>query len=617
MNSSIAKSASFLKILFVRLRFIFVFVILGVIVGNWDWILNLTDRLLRPAAPKDFAAGDVEYYCPMHPSVVRDDPKAKCPICGMPLSKRKRGEKTALPEGVLARLELTPLRVQQAGLATAEVAYRRLSRELRVAGAIELDERKLARVSARTAGRIERLFADFTGARVKAKDPLALIYSPALVSTQEEYLLARAAEKQLGALPQHEEAAAGRAAELARSARERLMLWGVSEEQIAKIEAQGRAETFLEILSPIDGTVIARRVAAGQYVAEGEKLFTVVDLSSVWMQAEVFESDIGLLREGLAADVEVEAQPGERFAGQVAFIQPTLSSETRSVKARIEIPNADGRLKPGMFARAFFQIPLGGAAELYYGCCGSCPDVRSETPGKCPKCGMDLVPRGGLQPHEGHEAEKPKEVAPASIFVCDMHPETVSTAPGTCAKCSGMVLEERKVPPGGRIVYVCPDHPEIESATPGVCPKDGKALRYRIRSPSSRFAEIWSCPQHPGETSDAKRDCPQCEKPMERMEIEQLLAVPFGAVIDSGQRRIVFIDRGHGVFEAVEVELGPRAGEYYPVKKGLNAGDRVVAAGAFLLDAETRYSPGAAAQYFGASGGGTEGGGRSDGHAHH
>jgi hypothetical protein len=227
-----------------------------------------------------------------------------------------------------------------------------------------------------------------------------------------------------------------------------------------------------------------------------------------------------------------------------------------------------------------------------------CPHDGAErdTPGPCPKCGMAL--------DEKHKVVK--ESAPATerrIYVCDLHPEEVSDQPGQCFKesCAGMILEERKLPPGAKLVYVCPDHPEAVSDKPGTCPKDGKKLRFKVVSDVSRTADAWVCPMHPEKKGTGKRKCPDCGGETKHVENEELLSVPFNAVIDTGLRRVVFLERGHGVFESVEVKLGPRAGEWYPVLKGLVVGDRVATNGAFLLDAETRLNPAAAAAYFGAA----------------
>lgn len=165
-----------------------------------------------------------------------------------------------------------------------------------------------------------------------------------------------------------------------------------------------------------------------------------------------------------------------------------------------------------------------------------------------------------------------------------------------------MVLEGRKVAPEAKLIYACPTHPEVTSDKPGVCPKDQKKLHFKIVSEATRLAESWVCPLHPDKSAEAKLKCPACGGEMKHVETEQVLAVPVSAVIDTGARKVVFLERGHGVFDAVEVQLGPRAGDYYAVLKGLAVGDRVVSSGAFLLDAETQLNPAAGVIYFGAGG---------------
>jgi hypothetical protein len=205
---------------------------------------------------------------------------------------------------------------------------------------------------------------------------------------------------------------------------------------------------------------------------------------------------------------------------------------------------------------------------------------------------------------EEKKDEKKVEEKEKTVFVCDLHPEEVFDKAGKCFKgsCNGMELEARKVAPGSRVVYFCPDHPEVVSEKPGECPKDKKKLQFKILSDTARTVESWVCPHHPDKTAAGKSKCPACGQEMKHLQSEELLAVPFSAVVDTGRKKVVFLDKGHGTFDAVEVQLGPRAGEYFPVTKGLAAGDRVVTQGAFLLDAETRLNPAAAAAYFGAAG---------------
>lgn len=461
----------FFNILFVRLRFLLVFIVIGLIVGNWSFIQNVFEKLTGGQAQVS-VQGEFEWYCPMHPSVVRGDPGEKCPICGMPLSKRKRGER---PKGQELEISLTETRVQQAGLATEEVVYRTLVREIRTVGFIEYDERRLAHITARTAGRIDKLFADFTGMTVKKGDPLVWIYSPELVSTQEEYLLAWRALEQIQSLPPQQQSpgAVERARRAASSARERLALWGMTEEQLKALELSGKVETHVQVHSPIDGTVIARHVLAGQYVGEGAELYEVADLSWVWVQAEVFESDVGLVKLGQAVEVSTEAYPAERFTGAVSFVAPTVQAQTRTLRIRMDVNNDGQKLKPGMYVNATLRIPIGRQGEVFYGCCASCPDVRSDVPGTCPRCKMELVKQGGVKVE--HEQD-PRAPSGGFVYKCLMDGAIIDK-PGPCPKC-GMALDERhKVPKEpeskqSRSIFVCEAHPEEVFDTPGRCKKD-------------------------------------------------------------------------------------------------------------------------------------------------
>ena len=624
------KHVSILSVIMVRLRFVMLFVVVGFVVARWEWIMAHVNRATRPAKAEDAVQGEFEFYCPMHPSVVRSE-MGNCPICGMGLSKRKRGDKETLPEGVLARLQLSPFRIRQAGVATVEAKFRALVREIRAIGFIEYDERRIAHLSARIAGRADELFINYTGTPVKKGDPVYSLYSPELISTQGEYLFARRTLDELKAVPKPDPEAVKRAQGLVDSTRERMTLWGITDDQIEEAVRTGKPLDHVTIHSPISGVVIEKDIHQGHYVEVGEDPYTIADNSVIWMQAEVFERDMGAIAEGQEVAVTTEAWPGEVFVGSVAFIYPTLATDTRTVKVRVEVPNRDGRLRPGMYATATIRLPAGKHGEVFYTCCEGCgtssemegkcpqcskamvkrggiadgaapavpekpyvcpmhPEVVSDVPGKCPKCGMDLVER------------KVSSAVAKKVYVCDGHPEWVSDVPAKCPKCADMWMDEKAVPAGNKLVYRCPDHPVQQSDAPGKCTDCGKDLAYAIVAAGGKLVEAWVCPLDPIRTADGKLKCPDCGCEMKRLQYEEVLAVPLTSVIDTGERTVVYVDRGKGVFEAVEVMVGARAGEYYPVLSGLNEGDRVVTAGAFLLDSETRLNPAASAAYFGASG---------------
>ncbi|MGE3819635.1 MAG: efflux RND transporter periplasmic adaptor subunit [Isosphaeraceae bacterium] len=498
------------KVIELRLRFIALMAATALVFGYWDTIWNSYEKWSRPPREAVSATSHDEFYCPMHPSVVRDT-MGSCPICGMPLSKRKKGQAEALPPGVVSRLTLTPLRVVQAGIRTSEVTYEPLAETLTTVGTVAFDERRLARIASKTKGvaRVEKLVVNFTGTDVVAGQPLAELYSPELYQAVQELLQAQRRVSDPSA-PRGEVARSllGDARELVRLGREKLALWGLTPGQIDGILASGRAGASLPILSPISGTVVRKNVVEGQYVNEGDALFEVADLSRVWVLAHVYEDQIGLVRVGQAVEATVGAYPGEVFKGEVAFLDPTLDPATRTLNVRYDLANPDRRLLPGMFATVTLRTPI------------------AETPAF--KDRVASAPRSAAT------------VTPASQKIC----------PVTQLKL-GAMGEPVPTEVQGQKVWMC-------------CPACETKLR---ASPASFLARLAPVPQG------------------------AVLSVPEAAVIDTGTRKVVYVETDPGVFEGRAVVLGPRAGDRYPVLDGLSPGDKVAAAGAFLIDAETRLNP--------------------------
>jgi Cu(I)/Ag(I) efflux system membrane fusion protein len=384
----------------------------------------------------------------MHPQFVTHDPKEKCPICFMNLSPRRKGAATpaeALPPGVAHRLQLSPYKIVTAGLRTWEVGYEPLTRKVETVGTVEYDERRLRRISARVKGRIDKLYANVTGQVVRVGDPLADVYSPDLVSTVQNLLDApREGDREL--------------------VRDRLRKWGVGDDQIREIERTGKPVTHVTIRSTAHGRVLKKYPVEGEYVEESAPLYDVADLATVWVEAQVYESEAGFLKEGLPVKATTEALPNREFSGKVAQVYPTLEQANRTLRVRFDIDNPDHERRPEaslrakMYARVTIDVPAGQLRQHY----------------------------------------------------------------------------------------------------------------------ASREGGI--------------------------------VAVPEEAVVYTGGQKIVFRQEAPSVFDAVAVELGPLltgpdGNGFYPVVKGLEAGQRVVTAGSYLLDAETRVSPAASSIYSGGTGG--------------
>ena len=281
---------------------------------------------------------------------------------GVYQSHSGHGSESTPEKGKPNIVRLSPEVVVRSGIRTEPAVFRRLVKEIQTVGEITYDERRVKMVSAWVGGRIDKLYVDFTGVNVKKGDRLAELYSPELLSTQEEYLLALKAKKGILSLGNIE--ASRSAIRLAGAARERLLLWGITEEQIARLEKTGKVSTHMTIHAPIEGIVIHKKVLEGQYVKTGDPLYTIADLSVVWALADIYEYELDWVKVGQKVSIMTPTCPGVPFGGKVSFIDPFLNIKTRSVKVRMDVVNPKCLLKPGMFVDVRLKVPYAGKPVL-------------------------------------------------------------------------------------------------------------------------------------------------------------------------------------------------------------------------------------------------------------
>jgi hypothetical protein len=671
------------------------------------------------------------WTCGMHPSVKMDKP-GKCPICAMDLVPVYEKGAGVEEEGALATIELSERARKLARVKTDVIGYRSLTKDIYTVGIIEYDERLKAFVSAWIPGRIDKLFIDFTGTQVIKGESMVWIYSPELVSTQEEYLLALETYEKVKESP-FDEVKNG-AKSLIDASKRRLLWWGITEKQIEELTKDKKVKQHTVIYAPISGIVVEKKALEGQYVMQGEMIYTVANLSNVWMKANIYEYEMAWIKVGQEVEVTTPAYPGEAFIGRISFIEPFLDDKTRSVKIRCDIPNQQLKLKPSMYVNARIRIPVeelekeGGhyVSGLDYFCPnhpeikssrpGICPEDNipfakkpsaqielvaassmtppqgeieyeyvcpmechsAKEPGNCPKCGMKLEKRPVrkeadyeyLCPMKCYSSKEPgdcpvcgmklekqpipetlerKEQIPRmqTVYVCPMECHT-SKVDGNCPVC-GMRLEKKEIPAevsGEKLTCICPQEWDptaapkacpmcgmllqqsvtialptgeekqkfiymcpmacVTSDRPGECPDCKRQMgRWEVKEPGIKVKKmepkkrnVYACPMHPEVVSDKPGNCNKCGMNLEKT--TQVLAIPATAVLDTGIRKIVYIEKGNGQYVGKEVTLGPKAGDYYPVLEGLKEGDKVVTSANFLIDSQSQLTGGASALYGGA-----------------
>ncbi len=345
------------------------------------------------------------WICSMHPQIRQPEP-GKCPICFMDLIK----EDSSIGETMPGEIEFSENAIKLMELQTAKVERKSVFSEVRLTGRVTFDETTIKHVTSWTAGRLERLFVDFTGTRVILGDHMVKIYSPELINAQAEFLQAKASYDTIndddGDLVKHSVQATFKAG------REKLKLLGLTEAQIKSIEESGKPEDFVTINAPSSGIVIEKHLNEGAYVKTGTEIYTIADMSVLWVMLDAYEPDLQWLRYGQQVEFNTEAYPGEMFNGVVSFISPVVDERTRSIKVRVNVDNRDRRLKPDMFVRATIKSQVVAEGEVMVPemagkwICPMHPSVVKESKDICDICQMDLVTTeflGYFKPEAGKE----------------------------------------------------------------------------------------------------------------------------------------------------------------------------------------------------------------------
>ena len=312
--------------------------IVGIFIG-WLFFHSSRKNEKKPDQPTETVKSTI-WTCAMHPQIRMPEP-GKCPICGMDLIPLAQSSTISIdPDAV----HLSKEAAQLANVLTSVVSKQKPVKEVRLYGKVQADERLLQSQVAHVPGRIERLAVNFTGEPVVKGQVLAQIYSPELITAQQELL---EASKTKQSQPAFYEAA-----------KEKLRQWKLPDTQISTIEESGIAQNTIEVVSNTNGIVTARRVNTGDYVSQGTVLFDIADLSKVWVMFDAYESDLQFLNKGGKVSFTLQALPGNNYTGKIVFIDPVIDPVTRVAKVRVETGNQSGKLKPEMFATGIVYSTL-------------------------------------------------------------------------------------------------------------------------------------------------------------------------------------------------------------------------------------------------------------------
>ena len=388
----------------------------GIAVGYFaghSGIFGSKDKSADSVTSAEESSKEQVWICSMHPQI-RQPEFGQCPICFMDLILEDSDSEPAEPGEIVFSensLKLMELR-------TAKVQRKSVETKIRMVGKIGLDETRIKHITAWASGRLERLFVDFTGTEVIAGDHMVQLYSPELINAQAEFVQAAKSLKEL-----KNDASVILTSSVEsnyKSARGKLKLLGITDNQIDDIEKRGKADDYITIYAPSGGVVIDKHLNEGAYVKTGTEIYTIADMSKLWVMLDAYESDMPWVRYGQNVEFTTESYPGTVFNGTVSFISPVVDSKTRSIKVRVNVDNVDNILKPDMLVSAMIRANVASEGKVMAPelagkwICPMHPSVIKEEAGICDICEMDLVTTESLGYFTSDAMEKLPLVIPAT-----------------------------------------------------------------------------------------------------------------------------------------------------------------------------------------------------------